>query len=79
MRTKAVRTADDPRAVLTTALQTSLIGEGPATGLLVLRPSPTPGGLRAHDARRLCEHETDDGGFHPLPQVLAPPPPTAPK
>lgn len=74
MRTNAVRFAADPWAVVTIAVQTSLIAEERAAGLLC-----APGQARRrevsrhHDARRFCEYETEDGGFHPLLHIPAPP------
>jgi len=59
MRTRAVRCAEDPWAVITRAVQVSLIAEERAAGLLC---SPTQARRREvmchHDARRFGEDET---------------------
>ena len=66
MRTHAVRTAVDPWAVVTRAVQISLIAEERAAGLLC---SPAQARRReAHGrrrARRFCEYENDVLEFHP--------------
>lgn len=68
MRSRAVMSADDPWAVITRAVQVSLIAEERSAGLLC---SPAQARRRIpahhHDARRFCEYDTDpDHGFHPL-------------
>ena len=66
MHTRAVRTADDPWAVVTRAVQVSLIAEERANGLLCSNPQArrhvTWG---RHDARRFCEYENDVLEYHP--------------
>ena len=66
MRTYAVRTAADPWAVVTRAVQVSLIAEERSAGLLC---SPAQARRREahgrHDARRFCEYESDVLEFHP--------------
>jgi hypothetical protein len=71
MRTRAVRCADDPWAVITRAVQVSLIAEERAAGLLC---SPAQARrreiMRHHDARRFGEDET--GFLEVLAQSRAP-------
>jgi hypothetical protein len=66
LRTSAVRNAHDPWAVVTRAVQVTLIAEERAEGLLC---SPAQARRRQvsrqHDARRFSEYETDLLGFHP--------------
>ena len=73
MRTRAVRCADDPWAVITRAVQVSLIAEERAAGLLC---SPAQARRREvmqhHDARRFGEDET--GFLERLAQSRAPSP-----
>lgn len=67
MRTPAVRYADDPWAVVTRAVQVSLIAEERANDLLC-----APGQARRrhilwqHDARRFSEYETDLTEYDPI-------------
>lgn len=66
MRTRAVRMAEDPWAVVTRAVQVSLIAEERANGLLCSNPQArrhVMWGL--HDARRFCEYENDVLEYHP--------------
>jgi hypothetical protein len=66
LRTSAVRNAHDPWAVVTRAVQVTLIAEERAEGLLC---SPAQARRthvsRHHDARRFSEYETDLLEFHP--------------
>ncbi|MGZ6583135.1 MAG: serine/arginine repetitive matrix protein 2 [Solirubrobacteraceae bacterium] len=70
MRTRAVRTAEDPWAVITRAVQVSLIAEERANDLLC-----APAQARRtkvmwhHDARRFSEYETDLTEYDPAFQV----------
>jgi hypothetical protein len=67
LRTSAVRNAHDPWAVVTRAVQVTLIAEERAEGLLC---SPAQARRthvsRHHDARRFTEYETDLLEFHPV-------------
>lgn len=66
MRTHAVRTAEDPWAVVTRAVQVSLIAEERANGLLCSNPQARRHVMRdRHDARRFCEYENDVLEYHP--------------
>jgi hypothetical protein len=83
MRTRAVRNADDPWAVVTRAVQVSLIAEERATALLCSNAQARRKVMRGHhDARRFCEYENDVLEYHPalrapatdqIPDVLADP------
>src|SRR4051794_37072943 len=65
MRTYAVRTADDPWAVVTMAVKVTLIAEERADGLLCsVDQARRPEVSRHHDVRRFCDTEAD------LPNVL---------
>ena len=65
MRTYAVRTADDPWAVVTMAVKVTLIAEERADGLLCsVDQARRPEVSRHHDVRRFCDTEVD------LPNVL---------
>lgn len=60
MRTRAVRTAEDPWAVITRAVQVSLIAEERANGLLCANAQARRANVtRHHDVRRFSEYETD--------------------
>lgn len=60
MRTYAVRTADDPWAVVTMAVKVTLIAEERADGLLCsVDQARRPEFSRHHDARRFCDTEAD--------------------
>lgn len=67
MRTRAVRTAEDPWAVVTRAVQVSLIAEERANDLLC-----APAQARRthvmwhHDARRFSEYQTDLTDYEPV-------------
>lgn len=66
MRTRAVRHADDPWAVVTRAVQVSLIAEERATALLCSNAQARRQVMRGHhDARRFCEYENDVLEYHP--------------
>lgn len=66
MRTRAVRTAEDPWAVVTRAVQVSLIAEERANGLLCSNPQARRHVMWGrHDARRFCEYENDVLEYHP--------------
>lgn len=76
MRTRAVRLADDPWAVVTRAVQVSLIAEERAAGLLCSNPQARRHVMWGrHDARRFCEYENDVLEYHPAmraPALLTP-------
>ena len=60
MRTRAVRTAEDPWAVITRAVQVSLIAEERADGLLcATAQARRKNVVRHHDVRRFSDYETD--------------------
>ncbi|WP_110208612.1 hypothetical protein [Nocardioides daejeonensis] len=66
MRTRAVRAAVDPWAVVTRAVQVSLIYEARAQGLLCSNhQARRPEVAVHHDAERFCERETDLADYHP--------------
>jgi hypothetical protein len=66
MRTYAVRTADDPWAVVTMAVKTTLIAEERADGLLCsVDQARRPEMSRHHDVRRFCETEADLANYLP--------------
>jgi len=66
MRTRAVRTAEDPWAVVTRAVQVSLIAEGRAGALLCSTPQARRHIMVGrHDARRFCEYDNDVLEYHP--------------
>lgn len=75
LRTPAVRLAQNPWAVVTRAVQVTLIAEERAEGLLC---SPgqarRPRVSRYHDARRFSEYETDLAEFHPALRTHLPEP-----
>jgi len=73
MRTRAVRCADDPWAVITRAVQVSLIAEERAAGLLCSNAKARRAEvMQHHDARRFGEDET--GYLELLAQSRAPSP-----
>ncbi len=73
MRTRAVRCADDPWAVITRAVQVSLIAEERAAGLLCSNAKARRSeAMQHHDARRFGEDET--GYMELLAQSRAPSP-----
>lgn len=66
MRTRAVRTAIDPWAVVTRAVQVTLIYEARAQGLLCSNhQARRPEVAAHHDAERFCERENDLTDYHP--------------
>lgn len=66
MRTRAVRTAIDPWAVVTRAVQVTLIYEARAQGLLCSNhQARRPEVASHHDAERFCERENDLTDYHP--------------
>src|SRR3546814_10302292 len=70
MRTRAVRTAIDPWAVVTRAVQVALIYEARAQGLLCSNhQARRPEVAAHHDAERFCERENDLTDYHPAFQV----------
>jgi hypothetical protein len=82
MRTRAVRCADEPWAVVTRAVQVSLIAEERAAGLLCSTAQARRREvMRHHDARRFGEDETgflellaESRGRSPVDAAAAPPP-----
>jgi hypothetical protein len=70
MRTRAARVADDPWAVVTRAVQLSLIYEARAQGLLCSPHQARRAALATcHDAERFSDRETELDGYHPSLQV----------
>lgn len=66
MRTRAVRVAEDPWAVVTHAVQLSLIYESRAEGLLCSAgQARKTADTDLHDAERLSEREGDLTNYHP--------------
>lgn len=66
MRTYAVRTADDPWAVVTMAVNVTLIAEERADGLLCsVDQARRPEVSRHHDVRRFCDTDADLPNFLP--------------
>lgn len=66
MRTRAARQADDPWAVITRAVQVTLIAEERATGLLCSTTRARRAEVAAHhDATRFGEHATAICDWHP--------------
>lgn len=79
MRTRAVRCAEDPWAVITRAVQLSLIAEQRAAGLLCAPAQARRELAKAHhDARRFCEYDGDVTTFHPMLRALNQPANTRP-
>ena len=79
MRTRAVRCAEDPWAVVTRAVQLSLVAELRAAGLMCSPAQARRPVLREHhDARRFSEYDTDPTSFHPLLQAMSIPVSTNP-
>lgn len=70
MRTRAARVADDPWAVVTRAVQLSLIYEARAQGLLCSPHQARRAALATcHDAERFSNRETELADYHPSLQV----------
>lgn len=66
MRSRAVRTALDPWAVVTRAVQVTLIYEARAQGLLCSNhQARRPEVAVRHDAERFCERDSDLADYHP--------------
>lgn len=66
LRTSAVRTADDPWAVVTRAVQVTLIAEERSNALLCsVGQARRPHISCHHDARRFSEYDTDIVEYHP--------------
>jgi hypothetical protein len=81
LRTPAVRHAQDPWAVVTRAVQVTLIAEERANGLLCAPSQARRTHVsRHHDARRLSEYDADLLEFHPALRVsdVAPEQPAQP-
>lgn len=71
MRTRAVRVADDPWAVVTHAVQLSLIYESRARGLLCSTPQARKAcGEDFHDAERFSDRDSEIANFHPAFHVV---------
>jgi len=72
MRTRAVREADDPWAVVTRAVQITLIAEERANGLLCSTTRARRPEVSAHhDALRFSDRETPVWEYHPAFQLAA--------
>ena len=72
MRTRAVRAAADPWAVITRAVQVTLIYDSRAEGLLCSTHQARRSAVSAnHDAERFSDRETELTAFHPAFQVPA--------
>ena len=72
MRTRAVRAAADPWAVITRAVQVTLIYDSRAEGLLCSTHQARRSAVSAnHDAERFSDRETELAAFHPAFQVPA--------
>lgn len=72
MRTRAARTAQDPWAVVTRAVQVSLIAEERANGLLCSTDRARRSAISAyHDAERFSDRDTSLLEYHPAFQVPA--------
>ena len=70
MRTRAARLAEDPWAVITRAVQLSLVYEDRAQGLLCSQHQARRGAWSGyHDAERFSDRETDLADYHPALQV----------
>jgi len=72
MRTRAARTAEDPWAVVTRAVQVTLIAEERANGLLCSTDRARRSAVSAfHDAERFSDRDTSLLEYHPAFQVAA--------
>src|SRR5680860_249640 len=72
MRTRAVRAAADPWAVITRAVQVTLIYDSRAEGLLCsTHQARRPTVSANHDAERFSDRESDLAAFHPAFQIQA--------
>jgi len=73
MRTRAVRVAEDPWAVVTRAVELTLIYERRADGLLCSnQQARREVEVERHDAERFCDREADLVDFHPTFAIPAP-------
>lgn len=73
MRTRAVRVAEDPWAVVTHAVELTLIYEARADGLLCSTPQARRGDATGwHDAERFGDREADLTEYHPAFALAAP-------
>ena len=72
MRTRSARVADDPWAVVTRAVQITLIAEERAQGLLCSTPKARRASVSVnHDAERFSDRETPISDYHPAFHVAA--------
>lgn len=73
MHTRAVRVAEDPWAVVTRAVELTLIYDHRADGLLCSnQQARREVDFQRHDAERFSDHETDLADFHPAFAIPAP-------
>jgi hypothetical protein len=73
MRTRAVRVAEDPWAVVTRAVELTLIYERRADGLLCsTHQARRETAMDLHDAERFSDREADLAAFHPAFAIDAP-------
>jgi hypothetical protein len=73
MHTRAVRVADDPWAVVTRAVELTLIYDHRADGLLCSnQQARREAAIERHDAERFSDRETDLADFHPAFAIPAP-------
>jgi hypothetical protein len=73
MHTRAVRVADDPWAVVTRAVELTLIYDHRADGLLCSnQQARREADIQRHDAERFSDRETDLADFHPAFAIPAP-------
>lgn len=73
MRTRPVRVAEDPWAVVTHAVELTLFYDRRAEGLLCSTPQARrESDGQWHDAMRFCDHESELANFHPALAIEAP-------
>jgi hypothetical protein len=73
MHTRAVRVAEDPWAVVTRAVELTLIYDHRADGLLCSnQQARREADIQRHDAERFSDRETDLADFHPAFAIPAP-------
>lgn len=73
MHTRAVRVADDPWAVVTRAVELTMIYDNRADGLLCSNQQARRDmDVERHDAQRFCDHETSLIDHHPAFAIPAP-------
>lgn len=73
MRTRAVRVAEDPWAVVTHAVELTLVYQRRADGLLCSTPQARrEAAVEWHDAERFGDRETDLTDYHPSFAIAAP-------